>query len=159
MAACLLALYCGQRDYGMPDLPMPPTTTGRAGLHAVRNEQLREAMSGLRGVSFDRLPQELDDPGGQRARLQEASLLAEGLAQTAGRIADIAGEVGLSEDEQQVFLNLAEQLRSRALQLGGQAERRQTRLIGGTMNEIEDTCAACHTLFRDLPQPSGPGAL
>lgn len=127
-------------------------------MHAIHNEQLREVMNGLRGVSFNRLPQELDDPGRQQAYFQEASSRAQELAQAAERIGGIVGQTGLTPDEQRVFLGLADVLRDRALLLQTRAERRQTRLINDAMKEINDTCAACHTLFRDMPQPSKVGA-
>ena len=149
LAACVLLAACAwpHRDV---DLPMPPRSTGKAVAHAVHNEQLRDVMQGL-GGSFDRLPQELDDPSRERAVLQEASSRALELAHAADRIADIVGETGLTDDEQGVFLGLAGRLRDRAFELQAQADRRETRRIGTTMKEIDETCASCHTLFRTVP--------
>ena len=120
-------------------------------MHAVHNEQLRDVMTGLRGASFDRLPQELDDPSRVRTSLQEASSRAQELADAADRIAAIVGETGLTADQQQVFLRLAERLRDRALELRAQADRRETQRINITMTEIDETCTSCHTLFRTVP--------
>jgi len=156
LMACVAIAACGRPDRSI-DLPMPPASTGNAGMHAVHNEQLREVMNSLRGVSFDRLPQELDDPGMRQAYFQEAGSLAQDLAQAADRIASIVGQTGLTADEQQVFLGLTNVLRDRALLLQTRADRRQTRLINDAMKEINDTCVACHTLFRDMPQPSTAG--
>ena len=156
LPACVLLAACAWPHRGV-DLPMPPRSTGKAVMHAVHNEQLRDVMKGLRGASFDRLPQELDDPSRERASLQEASSHAQELAHAADRIAAIVGETGLTADEEQVFLGLAERLRDRAVALRAQADRRETRRIGTTMKEIDETCASCHTLFRVVPQPSTDG--
>jgi cytochrome c556 len=136
---------------------MPPVSTGNAIMHAVHDEQLREVMKDLRSASFDRLPQELDDPSRERAYLQETSSRAEDLAHAADQIAAIVDQTGLTTNQQQIFLELAARLRDRALQLRNQAERRQTRLINTTMKEIDDTCASCHELFRTAPRPSTAG--
>jgi hypothetical protein len=132
---------------------MPSVPTGEAVMHAVRNEQLRDVMRGMRDPALDRLPQELDDPSRERAYLQDLSSHARDLAQDADRIGAIADRTGLTTDQQQVFLGLAGRLRNRALQLREQADLRQTRLIDATLKEIDDTCVACHALFRDLPEP------
>ena len=156
LAACVLLAACAWTDR-VVDLPMPPVSTGKAVMHAVHDEQLREVMRDLRGASFDRLPQELDDPSGERAYLQETSSRAQDLAQTADRIAAIVDQTWLTTDQKQIFLRLAERLRDRALQLRDQADRRQTRLINTTMKEIDETCASCHELFRTVSQPSTAG--
>ena len=124
-------------------------------MHAVHDEQLRQVMRGLQSGSRERLPQELDTAGRERAFLQEASSRAEDLAHAADRIAAVVDQTGLTPEQQPVFLGLAERLRDRALHLRRQADRRQTRLIGTTMKEIDETCTSCHTLFRGAPLPSG----
>ena len=126
-------------------------------MHAVRNGQLREVMRGIRDPALDRLPQELDDPGRERGSLQDLSSHARDLARYADRIGAIADQIVLTTDQQQVFLGLAGRLRSRALHLRDQADLRQTRLIETTLTEIDDTCIACHALFRD-PRTSSPPA-
>jgi len=151
VAGCLLLFCCARPDRAARDLPLPPTPTGKASMHAVHNEQLRQVMTGLRAASFDRLPQELDDPGRKDARLREVSSLAQNLAQGADRIAGLVDETGLTKQEQTVFLSFADHLRDRARLLQAQADRGQTRLIRDTMGQINETCANCHTLFRDMP--------
>lgn len=122
-------------------------------MHAVHDEELRELMKGLGGTSFDRLPQELDDPARERTALQAVSSRAEELAHAADRIAAIPDRTGLTAELQQAFLELAGRLRDRALLLHAQADRGQTRLIHTTLREVNDTCTSCHTLFR-APEPS-----
>ena len=151
LAVGVLVAACGP-PHRVVELPMPPVLTGEAAMHAVHNRQLREVMRGLRGASRDRLPQELDDPSRQRASLRDLSSHAQDLANDADRIVTIVDQTGLTTNEKQVFLRLAERLRSGALQLGEQADLRQTRLITTTMTEIDDTCAACHALFRAPPE-------
>ena len=155
LAACVLIAACGQPQR-VVDLPMPPRSTGTAVMHAVHSGELREVMQRLRGASFERLPQELDDSSREQAYLQEASSRARDLALEAGRIDAIVDQIGLTADQQQVFLALAERLRTRALELRTQADLRQTRLIHATREEIDETCTGCHTLFRDMPQPPPP---
>lgn len=151
VAGCLLLFCCARPDRAARNLPLPSTPTGKASMHAVHNEQLRQVMTGLRAASFDRLPQELDEPGRKDARLREVSSLAQNLSQGADRIAGLVDETGLTEQEQTVFLSFSDHLRDRALLLRAQADRGQTRLIRDTMGEINKTCANCHTLFRDMP--------
>lgn len=156
LATGLGVAACGSQR-PVADLPMPPTSGGTAVMHAVSNEQLRDVMRGLTGGSFDRMPQELDDPSRELIYLEEASFYAQELVLDADRIRSIVDQIGLDGDKQQIFLRLAERLRDRASQLREQADLRQTRLINATMTEINDTCAACHTLFRDVSQPPSAG--
>lgn len=122
-------------------------------MHAVQNEELREVMRSLGGTVFGRLPQELDDPGRERAALQAVSARAEELARAADRIAAIADQTGLTAERQQAFLDLADRLRDQTLLLRRQADDGQVRLLDGTMKEIDETCTSCHHLFR-TPEPS-----
>jgi cytochrome c556 len=135
---------------------MPTVTTGQAVTHAVHDERLRDVMREMPGGSFERLPQELDDPRHERPYLDTVSSRAAALAEATTRIGTIVDQVGLTPDERRLFLDLVDALRDRARQLQEQADRGQTRLIEGTMHEIDDTCSACHQLFRAMPPSEVP---
>jgi cytochrome c556 len=105
-------------------------------------------MGQLRGLTFERLPQELDRANQERARLEEASSIASALAQGADRIQGTVEEIQLSQDAREVFLKLADRLREGALKLSSQASQGQTHLVDSTMKEIRATCVDCHHLFR-----------
>ena len=71
LVVSVLLSGCARRGRGV-ELPMPAVSTGKAVMHAVQDERLRELMRGLRTVAFDRLPQELDEPARERDTLREA---------------------------------------------------------------------------------------
>lgn len=133
---------------------LDPATMGSAALHAVHNEQLKGIMSGLNGLAYQRLPQELDAASQQQTELGKVAALAGKLGQSAKEIPNVAGDLGLSAEDQKVFLVLANQLRTQAETMDGQAHRGELRAVQATMTEISGTCVACHTLFRELSSPT-----
>lgn len=142
---CAACQRAGQND---AELPLPPEMTGKATRHAVESRELRSIMSQISRITFERLPQELDDPGQRRERLKEAGSIAANLAEGAGRIEGVVEDIGLPPNEREVFLKLAARLREEALKLRWQADQGQAHLLDSTMNEINATCEACHGLFR-----------
>lgn len=151
----IMAMACS-RPPPQTELPMPLRAPGTAVMHAVHSEELRDVMRSLPRTTFERLPQELDDPRRQASAFEAAGIRARALADTADRIATVVDGLELTPDERQVFLTLAWRLRDRALELQARADRRQPQLIDATMKEIDATCTSCHQLFRP-PQPAPTG--
>ena len=150
LGGLILGLGCnrvGRQDAG---LPLPPRGTGEAGLHAVQSQQLRDVMVRLRGLEFQRSPQELDDLDHQQVSLEQASAIAMELAGAANRIAEVAPETGLPSGDQTIFIELARELHAEATGLSADAAESRTGLFRSSMRRIEATCVKCHQLFRDV---------
>ena len=159
ISALILSPNCARVGHRDVDLPLPSEITGKATRHAVQNRELRSIMTKLRGLTFERLPQELNDQGRRQDSLQETSSIAKELADSASRIAGVAAETGLTPSEQKVFLTLAGELQQRALKLSSYARKEQTRLVNSTMKEISTTCVNCHRLFRNSNKTSAEDSL
>ena len=145
-ALLALALSCAQRD---AQYPLPPEPIGKATLHAAQSRELRAIMSDLRTLSFDRLPQELDERDRVGVSRRRAAAIGSDLAAAAERISGIASETGLDANEQTTFVSLAGRLRSHALELRSVAEEGDDRAILSTFEQINAACVSCHQLFRD----------
>lgn len=104
-------------------------------------------MRHLPDLEFQRLPQELG--GTPRFSLAEAAQTASELAEAADKIAAAAPNTGLSEEEQSEFVELAGELRFRALRLEEDASQGRRDAIRSRMEEIQSTCVHCHELFRE----------
>lgn len=157
-ASLLLALLAalllpGCRTSESESQEIAVVNTGPAILHAVHSDQLKAIMAEVRRLTFDRMPQELGRTSQQDAHLREVSSLAKAMANAAGRIPSVIDDLGLTENEKQVFSALARRLQVQSATLGSQAERLRLAATTSAFKEISATCIACHTLFRD---PSSP---
>lgn len=153
-AVLLFACSCLSVRQDGGRLPLPTVATGKATRHAVDSAQLRDVMSELRGLSLDRLPQELENPGGRQSRLRETVSIAAALSNASTRISSVAADVGLNAEQQATFLAFASRLGDEARTLSGEASRGESRRLGRTMDAINATCVGCHNLFRDSPTSS-----
>lgn len=122
---------------------------GGAAMHAVHSQQLEQIMSDLSGITFERLPQELGESGGQRVELGEIAKVADNMVQAASRIPSAIDEVKLEPAEQKVFVTLADRLGTQASTLRRQARQNEMAAVRASLQEINATCISCHTLFRD----------
>ncbi len=87
---------------------------------------------------------------------RKQSPVAQATAEAALHIPDLVEEVELSDEREQVFIELAEKLGDQAVELHGQAEQRSLTGVSETLESIGDTCSACHSAFRVLPVVNQP---
>lgn len=149
VVALALAAGCAHKPPSGADLPLSPKATGEATLHAVHSEELRDIMSRVRGLAFERLPQELESQDRSVDHLQQAGFIARDLAQATHRMTSVAEHLDLTADEQVEFLRLAESLRTHAAELREHASQRRRRALRATMDQVNSTCVQCHELFRE----------
>ncbi|HVP09997.1 MAG TPA: hypothetical protein VMV94_02295 [Phycisphaerae bacterium] len=129
--------------------------TGTPAMHGVQNDRLRELMgnmSQLRDESDYSRPLEL-----QQDRDQCATV-ARSLAESAGKLPDLAPSLKLDEHETKVYLGLAAKLRQQALAYADTAQRGTFRELNQSMDQMMATCNACHSLFRGPRVPGSPPA-
>lgn len=161
----LLLLASACRRAAEPALTLPPTISGQAVQHPVDSARLRAVMQELRTMDAPGLPQELIDPSAAAADIERAVEIGRQLSVAADRIASLASQVGLEQTSQATFLELADRLRQNADALAARGIARQLDGIEDSFTAIEQTCTACHELFRtpgpanttnSLPNRTGP---
>ncbi len=113
-------------------------------------------MAELQRLSPNQLPQEMDVDAERERQIGQMSPVAQAMAEAALHIPDVLKEVELSDEKQQVFIELAEKLGDQAVELHRQAEQRSLIAVSETLESIGDTCSACHSAFRVLPVVNQP---
>lgn len=129
--------------------------TGRPAIHAVHSERLRQIMTNLNSNMFKQMPQEMDAAQLRAGELSDVARTAAAMADAARYIPEVLPEAKLAEQEQTLFLSLAEKLRAQAIELEQTASRGEAAAAGNLMDSLLATCNACHSAFRDLPKVPG----
>ncbi len=146
----LLALMsCDTSPRGRPYVEL--RSGGQPALHAVHSDRLRVIMFELARKSHANMPQELDVEKQRVERFREVEAAARLIAETAHHIPDVLEEVELSEAHESLFRNLAEQLRTEAMECEKQARHRDAIALNESIGLLHTTCNACHSAFRVLP--------
>ncbi len=123
-------------------------STGKPALHSVQSERLRDIMARLR---FDPMPQETDSASERERQMREAADVAAAMAEAARSIPDAVGSVQLAETDRAVFLKLADKLGEQARELSATAKGGDYAATGRSLERVQATCNACHSLFRIDP--------
>ena len=146
--ALLIAIGCASRDRVDNALEgqRPDART-----HAVRARKLKKIMAELDYLRSQRLPQELDADAGRAARIDDIRTTADSLAHAAEAIPSVLTEVHLSQSDEDLFYQLAEQLNARALELRDRAADADPAAIDAAFAGVVSTCDACHSRFRVMP--------
>ena len=151
-----MAISSCRSDFN-PNVESDPEAHLKPGLvHAIHSDKLRRIMNDLKGLADDRLPQEMDIPGAQTRHFEKISRTADAMARSAPRIKAILPELGLANDARRVFLEMADQLESNALELGRHAASGRWKETSQAVEAIKSTCDACHGLFRFPPKTPLP---
>ena len=125
-------------------------TQGQPVLHAVDSSELRIVMRRMKGLMFERnlTDQELDTQ--RRRAFGEVLEAANGIEQAITQILSVKPRLNLGDSNMQVFEKMAQHLKDEAGNLKIQAQNQQTEEIQTTLQNINGTCNACHSLFRDF---------
>ena len=121
-------------------------------VHAIHSEKLRKIMIDLKGLAYDRLPQEMEIQEERTRHFERISQTADAMARYAPRIAETLSELDLRDNERRTFLELVEHLKTHALELRRHAAMGKWPETIEAMEAVKSTCAACHDLFRSLPK-------
>lgn len=116
--------------------------------HAVYSENLREIMHRLNQSIYDR---ELETTQDESVRMQYTRQLfdeASELYLAAEKLTQALPGFDLSEVEKDVFEGLARQLQIEANNLGYMSKNNDQHGMDAVFKRLNDTCAACHELFR-----------
>jgi hypothetical protein len=127
------------------------TDTGNAALHAVQNEKLRELMGNLNR----QVPEEWGITMERERWLKDMERVAGEMAQSAGAIPTAMAGAKMEEGERQIFVSLAEKLKTQSLELQQLAQKKEIDQAERKLDGIIGTCNACHSAFRVLPGAAG----
>lgn len=122
--------------------------SGGATLHATQNSRLRDLMTDMNGLLFERIHTELDADLGRTKALKGISEDATKMSKNVDAIIETLPRLQLTTEQQTTFLALASELKTRALQLATLADNHQYQELSPALDELEQTCMACHHLFR-----------
>ncbi len=122
--------------------------TGKPALHSIQSERLRHLMDRMR---YDPLPQEMDTVSERDRRMRETAEVAGAMAEAARSIPDAIQGVQIDESERSTFLALARKLEEQSRELQDYARRSDVNGASRSLERVQSTCNACHTLFRIEP--------
>lgn len=118
------------------------------GLHEVNNARLREIMHGLSALEMERLQADAAGGADTDARVKRVAHAAAQLAADARAMPAAFKDLEMNAESRRVFDNLAVRLQTQCGELEQLARARKTAELKGKMNEITQTCNACHASFR-----------
>lgn len=122
--------------------------TGKPAMHAVTSDRLREIMDQL---TYHPITTESDVAGGRQQQLQELSKVAARMSEAANNIPDAIRGVELSERDREVFLQLVAKFSRQSKELSDAAGRGSYDAARRKLEQVQSTCNACHSLFRNEP--------
>ena len=122
--------------------------SGGATLHATQNDQLRDLMVAMNSLLFERIHTELEADLGREMAAREIAVAASKLRSNVNAITETLPKLNLPADQQPVFLALAAELGQRAQAIVDVANNRQYARLSPALDNLEQTCMACHHLFR-----------
>lgn len=126
--------------------------TGEPALHALREERLREIMADLNRLTFETMPQEMNNHAQRDRDFVRLAEVADCLAQDAKAIPLILKDVRIASEDRHVFDSYAKKLHEEATGLAELARNRSLDALKTKMDEMITTCNACHSAFRILPR-------
>jgi hypothetical protein len=130
-----------------------------AAIHGVHAQRLAELMQGLDRLSSDRLPKAMDREQEREWRVRELERVASGIADSAAQIPGIAPQPMRNETNARAFRENAAILEIRARSLADDAETLTPEELNARVDELRETCAACHRRFRPgFVDPADAGA-
>jgi cytochrome c556 len=83
-------------------------------------------------------------------RIDDLRATVDSLAHAAEDIPSVSSEVGLSESDEELFYQFAEQLNASALDLRDTASVAPA-MLNAAFASVVSTCDACHSRFRVMP--------
>ncbi len=123
-------------------------STDQASLHAVHSDRLHELMGDLQDLTFGRLPQEHDTEADRAKLLSEVVAVSDDLVNTADMLKLAMPELDLTAKEQTTFASLTDKLREQAQTLKQQGQNNLADELPNTLDQMQATCTACHSMFR-----------
>lgn len=118
--------------------------------HASYDSRLRELMDKIEILSQERFLTDHEQDDERRKYTQQIATNAEQLARSTDGVIAKLPSLGLSAQQQQSALSLAEKLREQARQLQQQAQLHHIHAMSNHLQVIDTTCNACHALFKKL---------
>ncbi|MCW8962987.1 MAG: cytochrome c [Gammaproteobacteria bacterium] len=142
------ALLCLALLTGCAPEPRPLASTGDASLHAVKSKEIKDVMQSLEHEVYKQNNKMLKIDG---PRIRYAKRLADKLELMSSEIVEREVEakgLGLDAGELEVFRQYADKLNDHAAVFWRIAETGQTKPMESALNDLVETCDACHTRFR-----------
>jgi cytochrome c556 len=118
--------------------------------HASYDSRLRELMDKIEILTQERFLTDHEQDDERRKYTQQIAINAEQLARSTDGIIAKLPSLGLSPQQQQSALSLAEKLREQSRQLQQQAQLHHIHAMSNHLQVIDTTCNACHALFKKL---------
>jgi cytochrome c556 len=143
-AFCLFSITCAGEV-----IPDPATKSSKAVLRSLHSEDIRRIMGRLHALAYEREYTELELDRIRLENLEALALAAADLVQIAGQLPQLLPDNQLSDEEQVTFKAMANQLHNETLQLLNTDSGNSYRDLKSGYRRLQQTCAACHNLFRD----------
>jgi hypothetical protein len=122
---------------------------GRAALQSLHSEDIRKIMRRLNALAYEREYTELELDQIRDKNLRALAHAAEDLMEISEQLPEILPDNQLSYEEQVTFKAMARQLHNETLNLLNTGSTKNYSEIKSGYLRLQQTCAACHNLFRD----------
>ncbi|MBP7936815.1 MAG: cytochrome c [Phycisphaerae bacterium] len=119
--------------------------TGKPAMHAIQNQRLKDLMHKL---TFDPLSESEQGAVEEQRRADQLSEVATNMAQASSGMAEISKDLNLSANDRATYLSLVDKFRDQANAVGEAAKHKNFPEAKRSLERVQSTCNACHTLFR-----------
>ena len=124
-------------------------TSRKPALSAIHNNDIRTIMRRLNALVYEREYTQLELDRLRRENLQMLVDAAADLIKISDKLPDLISDQEISSDEQITFKAMARQLHNEASQLLDSDPDISYHELNNGFQRLQQTCAACHNLFRD----------
>ena len=151
--ALIASMTLASCDHQEPQIQHPSVATPTQ--HWTQGERLKKVMeqiAGLHGAFPKGLPEDAESSAGLEARrtLSEAAAVADALADAAKTIPSAVENKPMSVTDRRGFVAEAGRLRDQAVLLRDAARVNHVEPLQGMLDNINATCIACHSRYRDI---------
>jgi len=125
------------------------SSENQALLKSIHSDRVRNIMRRLNSLSYER---EITEPELQKIRIRQIKLLLEAadeLVAAANESSEILSSNYLNKLDQATFKALANQLQTELKEIRKSARLNHVKQIRKGYQQLRNTCAACHQLFRE----------
>lgn len=145
LAYCLNIISCA----GGNTEQIPPAASAKPALQAIHSGDIRAIMRRLNAHVHEREYTQLELDQLRRRNLEKLAGLAAELVAVSDNLPGVLPDIQLTTEEQTTFRVMASQLHNETMQLLNAGMHIPYQELNDGYRRLQQTCAACHNLFRE----------
>ena len=119
--------------------------TGQPARHGIQNQRLKDLMHRF---TYDPLSESETGVAEEQRRADRLAEIAVAMSETSASLKTVAKDLELNEADRATFLSLVDKFRDQANAVGQAAKDKNFAEARRSIERMQSTCNACHTLFR-----------